>query len=271
VSVISLWPLLIIAVGLEVLGKSVDSEWLRVVSSLVVLGGLLVGALFLPTTDASWFRVLGSPGSAAEDIEFVAEHDTDVEFGFAEIRAGAGDIEVAAGDELVEAYGRTPFRDPEFEADIEDETADVLIDIGEGPTPGRSADLEVLLDEDVVWELEIDTGASALDVDLSDLEVAELLLDSGASDIEITFGDLSRHAVADINTGVSSLTLRVPEGLGVEVEVRSGIAPADVDRALRRVEGSDARMWRTEDYDRASRTLDITVEAGISSLDVIVY
>jgi hypothetical protein len=37
--VLSLWPLLLVAAGLDIIAKGIDAEWLRVISSLLVIAG----------------------------------------------------------------------------------------------------------------------------------------------------------------------------------------------------------------------------------------
>ena len=63
-TILRLWPLLLVALGLEVLGKGLRTPWLGVVGSLILVGGLAFGALVMPSTPASWPPTLWSSGPA---------------------------------------------------------------------------------------------------------------------------------------------------------------------------------------------------------------
>ena len=50
-NVLSLWPLLLVSVGLDVIGNSLGAQWVRALGSLVIIGGLLFAALVMPAAD----------------------------------------------------------------------------------------------------------------------------------------------------------------------------------------------------------------------------
>ena len=50
----SLWPLLLIAIGVEIVGKGAKQDWLRVLSSLIVLGGLAWVVFVAPVAGCGW-------------------------------------------------------------------------------------------------------------------------------------------------------------------------------------------------------------------------
>lgn len=268
-TIASLWPVLIVALGLEILGKSLDNEALRVFSSLVVVGGLLVGALVLPTSGPRWYSAVWFEG-VSEPFSFSEPHDARVREGFVEVSAGAGDISIAAGEELATADGESPFDDPSLQVDVDGMRAAVDISTGSGAGAGRTV-LDVTLDDTVAWDVEFDSGAVSLEADLSNLIVESLDLRAGASDLDITFGSLASRAEASIRVGVSSIVIRVPKSLGVEVRTRSGLSSVDAPSDYGRERSGDSTIWQSPGFDRARRTLVIDIEAGISDIQVVTY
>lgn len=64
-NILSLWPLLLVAAGLDILGKAFGWQWVRALSGLVVLAGLVFGALVLPegamgTVPTLWIQALSA-------------------------------------------------------------------------------------------------------------------------------------------------------------------------------------------------------------------
>jgi hypothetical protein len=274
--ILSLWPLLIVAVGIEIIGRSLGAAWLEAVSSLVVIAGLLFGALVLPSAERGVltsfdFAVFGT----GEEYSFRAPHDGRVEEGVAHISGGVGEITIAAGDDLAAAEGISAYGDPEFEVKTEGDHADVNIASSgrkAGISIGSRSETNVTLDRDVVWDIDIETGVSSLEADLSDLVVERLAAGVGISGAELTFGERADHATAFIASGVASVHLRVPEGVGVELYTKTGLTGLEIDDTWEKLPmRGDMRRHRTLDYILADKTLEITVNAGISSVRVERY
>jgi len=64
-NILSMWPLLLVAAGLDLLGKALEWKSMRAVSGLVVLAGLAFGALVLPVGGTGsfptmWVQVLSA-------------------------------------------------------------------------------------------------------------------------------------------------------------------------------------------------------------------
>ncbi len=287
-SILMLWPLLLVAAGIDILGRSVGSTALRVLASLVVIGGLAYGAL----TGVNGVRVPVLFGArTGQAFSHAAAHDPTVTFGVARIDAGLSRLTLKAGDDLASANGRTPFGKPAFEVkggtprssvvptnpgDNGGVAADVSISSGNGngvvavPGPTDSF-MDVTLDRSVLWEtLTLNAGLSDTTLDMSGLKVGSLTADMGLSNSTITFGPETRDAT--IKGGLSSMTLRVPASMAVEVDASNGLGSIRFDNGWTRVSGGTFDgVWRTDGFDAASAKLTIHLEAGLSSVDVQRY
>ena len=276
-SILLLWPLLIVSLGIDILGRAVGSTALRALAGLVVVGGLVYGAL------AGSGRVPGPPFAAAPVRGETFSSSAPLErttSGRAHVSAGLARVTLDAGEDLASARGETPFGRPGFAVERESPgTADVSVcSGGEGTTfalPGkRRSFLDVRLSRRVTWErVEVDAGVSDVGLDLRDIEVAELVANTGLSSTEITFGERARDARATLTGGMASYKLRVPASLGVELRAENGLGGIDVPSGWTRTAGSGPFQgtWRSEGYDLSRSKLLVTVKAGLSGIEVERY
>lgn len=273
-TILMLWPLLLVAAGIDIIGKSMDSNWLRLLSGLLVLGGIAYGAYVgltgLSTAQGWWMPV---KVGESKPFEFAEAGSSDVEVGSARIAGGIGRLSIAEGDRLVTAEGETPFGAPDIVALTDDGKAIVKATLGNTDRwtfpSGGNAWMDLKLGEDIEWEtVKIDAGVSTLDADLSRLQIRRLEVDMGISNGELTIGDaLSDGSSVDIDSGISTFKLRVPEDAEIEIVSDEGLGNIDVPGDF----AKDGRSWRTPGFDNAEDGWTIRMKAGISNVDVERY
>jgi hypothetical protein len=140
--------------------------------------------------------------------------------------------------------------------------AELNLDIGAG-------DFEVRFDKPNEAEMSrfsLDVGASKLEVTgLGNAGPEQAEIAGGVGDITLDFtGAWSHSASIEVSTGVGALTLRLPDDVGVRVEVESGLSNVDVS-GLRR--SGDAYV--NDAYGEAEIELDISVTTGIGQVSLI--
>jgi hypothetical protein len=83
------------------------------------------------------------------------------------------------------------------------------------------------------------TGASTIDLkSLANTNADTIIFQSGAGSYTLDFsGDLKRDVTVRIETGLSTITLVVPEGVDAVVEVDGGLSNVDVNGAWKRLGG----------------------------------
>lgn len=290
-NILSLWPLLLVAAGIDIIGRGTDNAWLRVLSSLVVIAGLAYGAFALPV-DAKgsmpWPFVMSIPtsGSAqSEPFDFTEPHDPSISTGTATVKGGVGELNVTDGAELATSSGESPF-EPWFYVKSPKPSlgsganphAMVEINMGDGNwvSPRDKGRLDVTLDRDVAWNLVIDGGVSSIDADLADLSLLQLDVKAGVSKGVITLGAVDTAATdggvpVTIDTGVSSITVRIKRGESVRLHVDTGLSSVNKAPEFAEVDGtSDKKVYETDGFSE-SAFWDITLDAGISSVRIEFY
>lgn len=277
-NILSLWPLLIIAAGVDIIGRGAKNSWLRVISSLLVVAGLAYGVFVMPVSGGYWSPFLVTSRGEYETFSNSTAHDSDVLTGKAEVNGAVGKLTVSAGSDLVSASGKSPFT-PVYKVKSAPSGADVKIGLGNGNwvAPNDEARLDVKLDRTVAWDLDIDGGVSSIDADLSELTITSLLVKTGVSSGKMTLGAID--VVGDENgvpvlldTGVSTFTLRIREGDAVRLKLDRGLSnivrPPGLE--LQDAEG-DKDVYVTDGFSESGRFWDIILDAGISNVRIEFY
>lgn len=208
----------------------------------------------LPVTD------IKTGPTVTEDI-FVSLPDTgdpvDVMLSFG---AGVLDIRPGAEDALIEGTARYNIDDLKPEITIGDnrvhlETGDLKI---QGiPTFGDDLENEWRLKlGDAPMDLTINSGAYKGDFDLGGLSLLSLEVTDGAADVDLRFSSLNQTEMDTLRyqTGASSVKLR-------------DLANANCDRLIFKSGAGDYTLDFSGDL---QRDMDVTIDSGMSSLEVIV-
>lgn len=273
---VMMWPVLLISAGLGILGGALKASWPRVIASLVIIA--TVAYVFSMSLTGGHGRLFfdGSDGGAFELSKSVGDIETasfDIETGLADVR-----IDTVRGDRIL-AKGASPWGEPLLEVTARGSGADAKFAMDGGTATGiadwNGADIDLSLPEDVLWDLDISTGVSSLDADLSDGLVRSLTLKPGVADCDVRLGDAPEgvnRAEVDIRSGVSAVVLRVPRDAEVRLVSQSGLSGIDVDKALDR-EGSG--RWQTPGFDDAVDAGDpvwvVNVKSGVGSFELKTY
>lgn len=269
-TLISLWPLLLVALGIELIGKGAKIPVLRVLSSLLLLAGLLYAASTGPAGRFAWTV----DWSGSEPFEVVAEDSSRVDEASARISIPAASLDIGEGSELFSASGRLPYGAPELTGEPSGSRADLVLDSATDgaviPFTGN-AFVDIGLDPDVVWDLEIDTGATEAEIDLSGMEVAGLSLETGAAVVDLALGepwaDGSGDVPINVSSGISVVTVRIPDGVEARVDSRFGLGSTNVPEGWSKV--SDDHVWESEGYADARTRYVIVVEGGMGTVSVV--
>lgn len=277
ITIVSLWPLLLVALGVELLGRGLGLPWVRALSNVVLIAGLLYGAFVLaPGTVGLGVNIpgLSRSGSAYATAK---PHDSAVTSGTATIKAGATRLKVGAGPDLARISGIAPSGSvPTLSSTVDAGRATVAVD-----EPSRSVvvfgvqqrTLDLTLDSAVTWnELRFDVGAVQADADLSGLKVEAVSVNVGASDLTLRIGKSAPAVTVDISGGAANLVLRVPASAAVRLDSKSGLSNVTVPLGFKHISGLPVlgeSSWASEGA--GGPTVTVTLQSGVSNLTVETY
>lgn len=140
--------------------------------------------------------------------------------------------------------------------------AELDLDMGAG-------DLEVRFDEPneaKMSRLTLNTGASKLEViGIGNAGPEEMKVQSGAGDITLDFtGAWPRSADVEVTAGAGSITLRLPDDVGVRVKVEGGLSSVSVSGLDR-----EGDAYFNDAFGDTETELHIQVTVGVGSISLI--
>lgn len=262
-----LWPLVLIALGLDLLlGRR--NPFVSLIVVLAVLGG---GAAYLYSTGG--FKPDGPPVQTqiAVPVEEATSAGVEIDFG-----AGKLNISGGMGDQLlagtIEHYeNRNP---PEPVVSREGDKIELRLDQSDGPSfqpfnigDHDRLDWDLTLNSQLPTDLDLNVGASQMVLDLEKTQVTQLNLDVGASDIRVIFPANVVETKAKIDAGAAKLDLTIPEGVAARIEVDASMA-ADIKVNTNRFEKISNELYESDGYSRAAKKLLVNIDAGAASIDI---
>lgn len=111
--------------------------------------------------------------------------------------------------------------------------------------------LEVLLNTDVLWDIDLKFGGTDGEIDLSSLKVEEFELDGGAGNIKLILGDRHPSTKVDIDAGAANFKIFVPKNSGIKVEV-DGLLSSVSFKDLT-LEQTKKKTYVSPEYDNAKK------------------
>jgi hypothetical protein len=281
-NVLSLWPLLLVAAGIDIIGRSTDNTWLRVLGSLVVLGGLAWGALAMPAGSPAtgWWNpiVRGTQPSPGTPFSLAEMHDEAIAKGTVTIETGATNLSVGPGLDLFAASGVSPFGKPVVDVSKSGDSADISFrNSNDDSVAGIGGDMrtDIRLDDTVAWDVQTKAGAVSAKMDFEQLDIRSLGLNLGAADAQVTLGERSPATSVLVEAGASSVVIKVPRSAGVVVNSKSGLASVDVgDASQWDMTGQIGdRTWTSKNLAGAapSSRIDIQLKVGAASVRIERY
>jgi hypothetical protein len=115
--------------------------------------------------------------------------------------------------------------------------------------------------------LEADCGASELNFDLSEYILRRVQLSAGASNIRLKIGEKTENgARVAISSGASAIKIELPKSLGVRIKSDDGLSSNTFAGFVK-----DGEYHKNEGYDTATQKIDIVLQTGVSSVEVVQY
>jgi len=242
VTILSLWPVLLVALGIELVGRGLHMNWLRAFSNVVLILALAYGVFVMHPTSGRVVFPFVTSSTATTTFSESKPHDAGVTTGSAAIKVGATRLNLEAGNALASISGKAPDdQAPQLSATVAGSSAAVSVSETSGRTVfigTEDRNLDVTLDRAVKWsEVRFDLGAIAGDADLSGLDVSRVTMNVGASDVRVKLGSLAKEVKVDISGGATSITIAVPASAACTIDSTSGLSNVSVPPSFRRTSG----------------------------------
>ncbi len=275
-NIIRLWPLLFILWGLSV---------------LPIRNNIKVGVLVILLGGATWFVLEGPNIRTSNGFEFLINNDFDdnnstfsgnqqkftvpyadtIQNATLEMDAAAGKFSIDdTTSDLLFLTQETRWKN-HYQYLVKRNGRNVVVKISEESNRffhnNNHREVSISLNSAPVWDISLNAGASSVNYDLSQFKIRKFSLDGGAGSFKITLGDKYPDVKIDINAGASSLTLRVPENTGCDLEITAVMSGKHLPGFTKINNGH----YQTENYDTAKNKIHLNVDAAVSSFRIIRY
>lgn len=270
-----LWPVLLIAAGLEILigRRSLLGSLLVALVLLAVMFGALVWGVQQqqgsfgfpavsfergPTRSVSISQPLEGADSAVYDIAFTAgQLIVDALPESSDLVSGS--IELQSGEE---ASPRFELKDGVAYFTLHGENPAVIPALGQWGDNATTWELN--LNRDIPTRLKVSTGAGESLLDLSRLTLTELSVEAGIGRTEL-FVPRKGRVEAEVSNSVGELIITIPPNVAARIELDKGLSSVEVSGKNYRQEGD---TYTSRDFATASDRVDLRVDTGLGSVVV---
>ena len=268
----SLWPLLLVLIGLDIgFARRWPLPTLAVEVAVIAAGLALVA--YSPNLSPGIF-VFGDGSGGGETDVTVPRGATQLSL---TLNGGATHSYHLSGGAaaLVEAHSANPDLRLRVSGSSNGR-ADVRLDQTSNGFfhPVSAGDIEIRIANDVPTSLTINVGAGEFDVDLSDVRVTDARVNIGASSMRFVVPKPSGDVAIRMNGGASNITLVVPDGVEARVATTGGLLSLRSDNTRLGSGGGTGgcvacgSSVETSGYSAAHDRVTLTISAGASSIAV---
>jgi Cell wall-active antibiotics response 4TMS YvqF len=254
-SFLQLWPVVLIAVGVDIFTRG-RYRFMVVLAALVVAVGLYF-------TGGSW---LGTTRVATEQIEQGLESSSratvTITSGVSELRVTglkdsnnlvSGKIDLAGGEQAIKQF---------------DKNGDAAIYELRSEWPrGRAMNVrnhlwDLALTTRIPLDLTVESGVGRTTLDLREMQLSNLKVTTGVGETTVTLATGSYKV--DVNTGVGATTIRIPTEVAARVELERGLGSVNVRGGFDKNED----VYTSSDYATAKNRIDLNVQGGVGAITI---
>jgi hypothetical protein len=112
--------------------------------------------------------------------------------------------------------------------------------------------------------LNVDAGASAINIDLKDVLAKHLAVKTGASSVNVTMPSRG-VCLFDLDGGATSVNITIPESTAARIRV-DGVTSMDVD--VNRFPRLSSDLYQSPDFEAATDRAEINITSGLGRITV---
>lgn len=267
--IINYWPLLIILWGIAIIVKGTIFKPIISVVSGVFVGLFLYGSIFgfnYVAHDRDEMERKVSTSTFYEDFR------DSTEFATLSLRTGIGKIKIdGITDKLVAGSSSGIYNAFNFKTRYRNNTARVVLrhskDEIELFGDNNYRNLELSLNQNPIWNIDIKVGAAKVMLDLSEYKVEKFNLETGATTTDLKFGSKQENIKINVEMGAATLKVKIPKESGCQIK-------GDMVLVVKDLEGFKdigKKRFQTSNYESAKNKININFDGGVSTLKIEKY
>lgn len=268
------WPVILIVIGLSIIFKILPRP-IEVLFNIILSLAIIAGLIFV-ITEATYRKSEVSSSQASNRQEIAEPVNEEARKAKIEIDAGAGEIDVAGGSTLlIEGRVENIFGTTSLSRSLQSEGRIDQIKISQFSknwirswSKDRKNNWDLKINRDLETALEINSGASKIDVSLLETNVNDLSIDAGASTIDIDLASLAQELRTQLTAGASTINIKAPKDTGLKILLNAGLTTNNFEKqGLSKLE----QTYSTDNYGQATRKAELVIDAGASTINLDRY
>lgn len=267
-----LWPVVLVLWGISILPSR---DFIKVILVLLVLGASVT---YMLNDNVRWydkdFEVTYFDDDDYDykkvDQFFTIPFEDTADFASLEMEVAASKFTLMGESyELVDFEKKGSTIDYKYTVKHLDDNIDVDIYIEDDVViRGKAKNIvDMSLNPYPIWDLSYDVGAADVNMDLSSLKVANLDIEGGAAAFKVKLGSNVPETRVKFETGASSITVKVPEEAGCDVNVSAVLS----GKSISGFDKIDHGHYQTSNFNEAENKIYIDIETAVSSYSIIRY
>jgi hypothetical protein len=258
--VLNLWPILLVAAGLELLvGRR--SLLGALISAIIVLGLLVGGVWFVSTSEVT--------RTTAQVIE-IREPRGDITAARFTLAPAVAQITVKALNDSANFVEGTALHRPNERVTHSFTRGDPARlslktsgSVGIATGPGRRYVWDFSFHPDVALDLSIDAGMGDVNLDLHALTLTSVNVNAGMGTVTIKLPETGEFDV-NVDSGMGTVVIEVPASMGVRLQTDSAIVGRNIPASYTH----SNNRYTSPNYDTAENRADIQVDLGLGSITI---
>ncbi|MDP4116582.1 MAG: DUF5668 domain-containing protein [Bacteroidota bacterium] len=128
----------------------------------------------------------------------------------------------------------------------------------------RDNTLDILLNKNPKWDLDVQVGVATVNLDLTKFNIRDLSVNSGVTKLNLKMGSISDSSKVDIETGLSSIYIEIPQDVACKVE-------GDIALSSKHIEGLEKiskNHYESKSFESAKKKIYIHLNVGLSSVHI---
>lgn len=252
------WPLIFIFAGLEIITKKIKYGWIIMLLTFFISGTFVYGVVF----DVGNFIGLNLSYSQRENLtrdDILVKNRSGIGEQEVKIEVGASNLKVFdVTEELISGHSESNFAAPKIESSLEGDILKTKISMDSDKKYWFSPlnfkkNLSLSFNRILPLKLNIHTGASNIDIDLSQYILRGLDIETGASSINVIIGEkIENKSRIWLKSGVSSVKMKIPENVNIIVDHNLALSNINIPQNL---EGNE-------------KTIYLKVESALTSIEI---
>ncbi|MCX7798618.1 MAG: DUF5668 domain-containing protein [Melioribacter sp.] len=264
----NIWPLILIFWGIIIIFKNHLAKLILSAFMGIFLAVMIFGITVNLFSNFDWSE------NKLNDLQqnYFKEYDSTIKLAKLNLKAGAGRLEIGPPtDKLINIENFGSLTD--YELNVSKKNSIYSVNFG----PQKStfhfsvgkikSRININLNENPIWDLELNFGAVKSKFDLSYYKIRNLEMNTGASSIVIKLGDKFDSTNVDINLGAAKLEIYIPKDSGCQLQ--NNMFPVLINFDV--MKKKNANFYETENFAQAKKKILIRLNGGVSSIKIFTY